>query len=541
MAARPSAFGDDFGQKIDLTARIREILVNYPPGSTIIKEFLQNADGSVCGHSQHPASCAPTRARVGGEGAHRRSGWGCAEGRRMPACACVRHVTISHTPARCRRTRADAGASTIKFCVDERSFGTESLAHEKLGQFQVRDSGARPGARQSLAPCMPAPSEALESSDRGTAIAPRRRGARSRPGAATDCARVTRQGPALLVYNNGVFSDEDFESIQSIGDSKKRGQLAKTGRFGIGFNSCYHLTEVPTFLSRSFLVMFDPQAKFLPDVNPANPGKRIDILSPTVQAHFADQIAPYAAFGSDLKSEFNGTLFRLPLRTGEQAESSRLSKIVHSTGDLLDLLREFQEEAQQSLLFLKNVAHIEVLHWRVGSDAPQSMWTCQIANPSKSLAEARSLVPAAVALSQKAALQDKTLGFKHTQVSERPLRVRLRSCASHERLSHARAPARLRGKMDVRPHVRIAVGMCGVSLLPSHSLPLLPSLPSALSPSPSCVFLPSLSPSLPPSFPPSFLLPLALPHTAREREGERERERCASERAGARQARARRP
>ena len=41
--ARPSAFGDDFGQKIDLTARIREILVNYPPGSTIIKEFLQNA------------------------------------------------------------------------------------------------------------------------------------------------------------------------------------------------------------------------------------------------------------------------------------------------------------------------------------------------------------------------------------------------------------------------------------------------------------------------------------------------------------------
>ncbi len=59
MAARPSAFGDDFGQKIDLTARIREILVNYPPGSTIIKEFLQNADGN----SQHPASYARERTR----------------------------------------------------------------------------------------------------------------------------------------------------------------------------------------------------------------------------------------------------------------------------------------------------------------------------------------------------------------------------------------------------------------------------------------------------------------------------------------------
>jgi len=179
------------------------------------------------------------------------------------------------------------------------------------------------------------------------------------------------QGPALLVYNSGVFSDEDFDSIQSIGDSKKRGQLAKTGRFGIGFNSCYHLTELPTFLSRSYLVMFDPQAKYLPDVNPANPGKRIDILSPTVQQHFVDQISPYAAFGSDLRSEFQGTLFRLPLRTPQQAASSRLSAKIHTAADLLSLLGEFLGEAQQSLLFLKNVAHIEVLHWKADQTSPE--------------------------------------------------------------------------------------------------------------------------------------------------------------------------
>jgi sacsin len=306
--ARPSAFGDDFGQKIDLTARIREILVNYPPGTTILKEFLQNAD--------------------------------------------------------------DAGAGVVKFCVDERSFGSKSLAHEKLAAFQ---------------------------------------------------------GPSFLVYNSGVFSDEDFDSIQSIGDSKKRGQLAKTGRFGIGFNSCYHLTELPTFLSRSFLVMFDPQAKYLPDVNPANPGKRIDILSPMVQEHFADQIAPYAAFGSDLKSEFKGTLFRLPLRTAEQGATSRLSTKMHNTDELVKLVRDFLEEAQQSLLFLKNVSHIEALHWRAGSDAPTSLWTCKIANPSKALSEARSMVPTAVAHSQRTALQERKLGFKHTE-SDYELAVAISCC-----------------------------------------------------------------------------------------------------------------
>lgn len=40
------------------------------------------------------------------------------------------------------------------------------------------------------------------------------------------------QGPALLAFNDGVFSEKDFESISRIGDSKKREQLGKTGRFG---------------------------------------------------------------------------------------------------------------------------------------------------------------------------------------------------------------------------------------------------------------------------------------------------------------------
>jgi hypothetical protein len=40
-------------------------------------------------------------------------------------------------------------------------------------------------------------------------------------------------------------------------------------------------------------------------------------------------------------------------------------------------------------------------------------------NPFRSLSDARSLVPAAVALSQKTALQDKRLGFKHTQVKKK--------------------------------------------------------------------------------------------------------------------------
>lgn len=40
------------------------------------------------------------------------------------------------------------------------------------------------------------------------------------------------QGPALLAFNDAIFTERDFESISRVGDSKKRGVAGKTGRFG---------------------------------------------------------------------------------------------------------------------------------------------------------------------------------------------------------------------------------------------------------------------------------------------------------------------
>lgn len=56
-------------------------------------------------------------------------------------------------------------------------------------------------------------------------------------------------------------SAQDFDSISRIGDSGKREEAGKTGRFGIGFNSCYHLTDLPCFVSGAHLVMFDPHCR----------------------------------------------------------------------------------------------------------------------------------------------------------------------------------------------------------------------------------------------------------------------------------------
>jgi hypothetical protein len=45
------------------------------------------------------------------------------------------------------------------------------------------------------------------------------------------------QGPALLAYNDAIFTEKDFASLTSLGDSKKLQDKAATGKFGLGFSS----------------------------------------------------------------------------------------------------------------------------------------------------------------------------------------------------------------------------------------------------------------------------------------------------------------
>ncbi len=55
-------------------------------------------------------------------------------------------------------------------------------------------------------------------------------------------ALANYQGPALLSANDAMFSDQDWEGIQNLQQSGKADDPFKVGRFGIGFNSVYHLT-----------------------------------------------------------------------------------------------------------------------------------------------------------------------------------------------------------------------------------------------------------------------------------------------------------
>src|SRR5438445_1589426 len=73
-------------------------------------------------------------------------------------------------------------------------------------------------------------------------------------------------GPALLVRNNARFrlsedcdvnESDDFTAIRDVARGHKRAQATAAGRFGIGFNSVYFLTDTPLLFSRREVHIFD--------------------------------------------------------------------------------------------------------------------------------------------------------------------------------------------------------------------------------------------------------------------------------------------
>ncbi|KAM9802761.1 sacsin [Syngnathus typhle] len=206
----------------------------------------------------------------------------------------------------------DAQATNVTFIHDERSYGTKNLWTDGLGQFQ---------------------------------------------------------GPALYSYNNAPFNDEDWEGIQAVGRSVKRNDPTTVGRFGIGFNSVYHITDVPSIFSSGYLGILDPQEKIFGERQGGFRWSLDDAEHQEALMNTGDQFQPFRDIVTLLSGQdwskviaedqhFDGTIFRFPLR----AEASDISDNLYNTDKVVMLFDSFIADADLSLLFLKNVTTVTLMH-----------------------------------------------------------------------------------------------------------------------------------------------------------------------------------
>ena len=162
-------------------------------------------------------------------------------------------------------------------------------------------------------------------------------------------------GPALIVHNNSTFTDEDFENITKLAGATKANQPLKIGKFGIGFCSVYHITDVPSFVSGEWLYIFDPTLKYLKGVvhNESRPGKKIKYHSKLIAN--SQQLSPYEGlFGFNSSSSYNGTIFRLPFRTS----ASQISSTFYNNYLVDKMQRDLADNGSKLILFLQHVRHI---------------------------------------------------------------------------------------------------------------------------------------------------------------------------------------
>ena len=166
------------------------------------------------------------------------------------------------------------------------------------------------------------------------------------------------QGPALCIYNDCAFTESDMEGIQRLGIGSKVESPEKTGKYGIGFNAVYHVTDCPSFITNGdVLCVLDPHARYAPDATTEFPGRRFEPLDNEFWNHFADLRPGYLEEFFELK---NSTLFRLPIRTDSQATRSEISSKCFSNSDIDHLLTIFEGEIRDILLFLQSVKKISI-------------------------------------------------------------------------------------------------------------------------------------------------------------------------------------
>jgi len=165
-------------------------------------------------------------------------------------------------------------------------------------------------------------------------------------------------GPAMLVFNDAVFTDEDFEGLKKLGQGGKRTTLRKTGRFGLGFNSVYNMTDHPSLISQEYVCFFDPHGSVVPETSTKDPGRRWK-LKEFVDPAF---LQLYTPGGIESQQEsFNGTLFRFPFRTAQQADKSEISSTPFTREKNVEpLLVKLLETGEELLLFLKSIQELKV-------------------------------------------------------------------------------------------------------------------------------------------------------------------------------------
>jgi hypothetical protein len=190
-----------------------------------------------------------------------------------------------------------------------------------------------------------------------------------------ECATLC--SPALLVRNNRPFrlasevgaEHDDFTNILNVAGGHKWAQATAAGRFGIGFNSVYFLTDTPLIFSRREIHVFDLLKemfgengwRFPLDAFPRNAGSQVGPMKEVLDWCLPIAVLESNSLGNiagEPQGDYKQTVFRLPLRRTPEGTPALYDDRFPDVQGRQAVLTAMAEEAAHSIHFLKNICKI---------------------------------------------------------------------------------------------------------------------------------------------------------------------------------------
>ena len=188
--------------------------------------------------------------------------------------------------------------------------------------------------------------------------------------------------PSLCIVNNRKFSEEDIKGLAELGKGAKRESNEAIGKFGIGFNVAYHVSDCPSFLSYDVggvpenLCVLDPTLSFVATSTRKGPGRRWKLSGRSLD-DFNDQFKPYLYESLSMFSEVESrvfdnindkgyVVFRLPLNRTQEKPKVIISDNNFEPDYITELFSQLKDSSQDMLLFLNHITSISA--FEIGKD-----------------------------------------------------------------------------------------------------------------------------------------------------------------------------
>ena len=123
---------------------------------------------------------------------------------------------------------------------------------------------------------------------------------------------ISATGRFGLGKHSQMVSDSADRSGDTWSDTLFFSRRSENFIFRTGFNSVYHFSDLPEFVSGDHMVVLDPHSAYLPG---RKGGTKIQFQKLQLLDRFPDTTAPFLHFGCTMREHYPGTLFRFPLRS----------------------------------------------------------------------------------------------------------------------------------------------------------------------------------------------------------------------------------